>query len=282
MKNIIKYYGAKTNLLKYILPLIPQHEAYLELFVGGASVLFAKEPAKIETINDIDSELVNLYYVIKTPSEALGLSEMINTTLHSRSQHQEALRLWREKDKTNQSKVVRAWVIWVLSNMSFVAGIGKGFAFEKKGMRTTLDINRKREYYTKHYLKVCKRLENTQIECLDCLKCIDYYDYEKLFIYADPPYVGTECGHYGGYTEEDYKNLLTKLSQIKGKFLLSSFQTDLLNEFKEKFNWNQIEIKQDSPAKSGKNRELGDKGISKIEVLTYNYELTNKQQTFDF
>ena len=42
MKTPITYYGGKQTLLKYLLPLIPQHKLYCEPFFGGGAVFFAK------------------------------------------------------------------------------------------------------------------------------------------------------------------------------------------------------------------------------------------------
>ena len=71
MKTPISYYGGKQTLLKHILPLIPEHALYTEAFCGGCAVLFAKEPAKCEVINDINTELVNFYQVAQRKSPAV-------------------------------------------------------------------------------------------------------------------------------------------------------------------------------------------------------------------
>ncbi|MGN6639017.1 MAG: DNA adenine methylase, partial [Mucilaginibacter sp.] len=113
-----------------------------------------------------------------------------------------------------------------------------------------------------------KRLEKVQIECADALYIIQSRDHEGAFFYCDPPYVGSNCGHYKGYTEADYEALLRLLSGIKGKFLLSSYPTGLLERYRSEFGWCQIE------------RELlvtvnikGGNPKKKTEVLTANYPL---------
>ena len=50
-------------MLKHILPLIPEHSVYTEAFCGGAAVLFAKEPAPCEVINDINAEIINIHTI---------------------------------------------------------------------------------------------------------------------------------------------------------------------------------------------------------------------------
>lgn len=85
MKTPISYYGGKQGMLRHILPLIPPHDLYTEVFAGGAAVLFAKEPVKINVINDLNGELVNFYRM--TVSHFEELRREILRTLHSREQH---------------------------------------------------------------------------------------------------------------------------------------------------------------------------------------------------
>ena len=59
MKTPITYYGGKQGMIKDILQLIPQHNTYTETFAGGAAVLFAKDPAQINVVNDLNGEIVN-------------------------------------------------------------------------------------------------------------------------------------------------------------------------------------------------------------------------------
>lgn len=72
MKTPLSYYGGKQTLAKIILGLIPPHRLYCEPFLGGAAVFFAKEPAKVEVINDTNGELVNFYRVVKTSVRRLS------------------------------------------------------------------------------------------------------------------------------------------------------------------------------------------------------------------
>lgn len=64
--------GGKRRLVRHILPLFPEHQCYVEPFAGGAALFFMRpEPANVEVLNDINSDLVNLYRVVQHHLEEL-------------------------------------------------------------------------------------------------------------------------------------------------------------------------------------------------------------------
>ena len=62
---IIPWIGGKRRLAKRIIPLFPEHTCYVEPFCGAAAIYFMKDQTKVEVLNDINGELVNLYRVVK-------------------------------------------------------------------------------------------------------------------------------------------------------------------------------------------------------------------------
>lgn len=62
---IIPWIGGKRRLAKHIIPMFPAHTCYVEPFAGAAALYFLKEPVKVEVLNDVNGELVNLYRVVK-------------------------------------------------------------------------------------------------------------------------------------------------------------------------------------------------------------------------
>ncbi|MBM9605979.1 DNA adenine methylase [Desulfopila inferna] len=71
MGALVPYFGGKSRLAKTIISKFPEHTCYVEVFAGGASVFFAKEPSKVEVLNDLDRDLVTLYRTVKNHPEEL-------------------------------------------------------------------------------------------------------------------------------------------------------------------------------------------------------------------
>ena len=228
MKTPITYYGGKQTLLKYLLPLIPQHRMYCEPFFGGGAVFFAKPKSEVEVINDINGEIVNFFKVIKTKFPEL--QSEIKATLHSRELYRKAMVVYEHPDLFTDVK--RAWALWVLTNQGFAGMIGS-WGFGKDDSKEAALAN-KRDLFTKEYED---RLTKVQVENNNAIKVINRCDDKETFIYADPPYIGSDQGHYKGYSESDYRELLDILAKVKGKFLLSSYPSKILSTYIKKYKW---------------------------------------------
>jgi len=82
MRPILKYPGSKWNIARRLVELIPEHHSYLEPYAGSLALLFNKPPSAIETINDLDSNVTNLFQCIQKDSERLA--RLVITTPFSR------------------------------------------------------------------------------------------------------------------------------------------------------------------------------------------------------
>lgn len=261
LKTPVSYYGGKQKLVAKILPLIPEHKMYVEPFVGGGAVFFAKQPSHIEVINDTNKELINFYWVLQ--NRFVELEKMVSVTLHSRSLHNDAHVIYNSPHLFDEIK--RAWAVWVLSTQSFSAIMDGSWGYDKSDNTTTKKISNKRNEFTEQF---SIRLQNVQVEAADALYIIQSRDTKESFFYCDPPYYNSDCGHYDGYSEQDYENLLIALSKIEGKFLLSSYPSPLLNRYQKENNWctKQFEQGVSVNSKAGYQKR-------KWEVLTANFKM---------
>lgn len=270
MKTPITYYGGKQKLAPVIIDLIPTHILYAEPFSGGAAVFFAKKPSEVEVLNDTNGELINFYQVIKNHFDKLALE--IRNTLHSRKLHQHAWVIYSNPELFDPIK--RAWAVWVLSSQGFAGQLAGTWGYDIGAPETSRKIYFNKTDFTELYNQ---RLEKVQLENADALYIIRSRDSDDSFFYCDPPYYNSNMGHYKGYTKKDFEELLELLSGIKGKFLLSSYPSVLLDDFIKNNQWSTIQFEQlvTVNVKSRVDKK-------KIEVLTANYPLKSQPQPMLF
>jgi DNA adenine methylase len=260
LKTPITYYGGKQMMLRHILPLIPQHNLYCEPFCGGAAVYWAKPPSRVEVINDTNELLINFYRVLQNDFEALF--KEVKATLHSRKMFMDAWSIYN--DPRSFDPVMRAWAVYTLASQSFGSQLKGSWGYDrKKGSVAIKVMNKKRAFtYDLH-----ERIERTQIDCRDALSVIKAFDSPESFFYIDPPYPGTNQGHYTGYMMDDLESLLSLLSSLKGKFLLSNYPQEIIDRFVTSTGWHKRSFKMLLCASKS------DIKRKKTEVLVANYPI---------
>lgn len=224
-----QWYGGKGNMVAKLRPLIPAHRTYVEPFCGAASMLFAKEPAAVETINDLDSGVAGFFRVLRDqPDEFMRLARLSE---YGRELYNECRATWQ--DETDP--VRRAWRWWYVASTSFGGRWGGSFGTvvtrSNRGMAGTCSILQSR---VEDVLPVCiERLRHVQIENTDALTVIDRYCTKDGFCYCDPPYVG-ETRAADGYDNRnaaghdmrethDHVELVNVLLAAPGAVLVSGY-----------------------------------------------------------
>lgn len=207
---IIPWIGGKRRLAKFILPMFPEHSCYVEPFCGAAALYFLKEPVKVEVINDINGELVNLYRVVKHHLEEL--IRQFKWALTSR-QIYKWLQITPEETLTDIQRAAR---FFYLQKNAFGGKVDN----QTFGTATTsaprLNLLRLEEDLSQAYL----RLSHTYIEHLGWEACIAKYDRDHTLFYCDPPYWGTE-GYGVGFGLYQYTLMAELARTIKGKMIIS-------------------------------------------------------------
>lgn len=258
MKTPISYYGGKQSMLKHILPIIPEHRVYIEPFFGGGAVFWAKEESEVEIINDYNGMVVNFYQQLKSNFDEL--KTLIDSTPYSREVYKQAMVIYN--NPYIFSPVHKAWAFWVGTIQGFSNKIGSWRSSTQRSKESLLNFNKKAAFER----SLSYRLEFVQIEHKNAVELIKKQDSPDSFFYVDPPYVDSNQGHYGGYTQEHFDELLEVLSSLKGKFLLSSYPNDNLNKYRKEFNWQSSDKEMNlSSSRTGNKR--------KIEALTANYDI---------
>lgn len=229
MPAVIKYPGAKWSIAKWIIAHFPEHHSYLEPYFGSGAVLFTKERSNIETVNDMDGDVVNLFDWIRNDPERLARA--VYWTPYSREVYDRA---WAAA-KTETDPFQRA--------VDFYARMMMGHGFrttgEKVGWKN--DVQGREAAYAAGYwcktpeviFEAAERLRGVQIEHMDAINLIRRFNYPNVLIYADPPYL-LSTRHGKQYkcemTATDHARLLETLKAHKGPVLLSGYDSALYND----------------------------------------------------
>ena len=222
MKAILKYPGSKWRVADWILSYIPKHKVYCEPFFGSGAVFFKKRPSYIETINDIDENIVNLFEVCREYPEELA--SKIQMTPFSRKEFENCY------DLTVADKVERARRTLVRYHQSFGTSNSSKKSWKNVqtygGPRTATMWN----YLPDTILECCKRLKDAQIECIDAIKLCERYNSPDTFIYCDPPYLQSlrkKNMYHHEMTEQQHIELLEVLLASESKVIISGYESEL-------------------------------------------------------
>lgn len=247
MKPPFTYFGGKTSIAGQIAALLPVHEHYIEPFAGSLAVLLAKRPSPMETVNDLDGDLVNFWQVLRDDPE--GLERACALTPHSRAEY-----LASYGDLSGLEDLERARRTWVRLTQ------GRGGSMRRTGWRYYVNPRGSNssmpdylEAYTDRLAAAAARLAMVSLECKPALELIAQYgQHEGCLIYADPPYLGsvrnpraTRAGHGREYsaemlTEEQHRELAAALLAARAAVVLSGYRSPLYDELYA--GWHRREI----------------------------------------
>lgn len=227
MKAVMKYPGSKWSIAKWIINFFPEHHSYIEPFFGSGAVLFNKPRSHIETVNDLDGNVVNLFEWIKRDPERLA--HEIYFTPYARQVYEDAF------TTVPEDSLQKAVNFYIRLNM------GHGFRTngEKVGWKNDVQ-GRERAYASQDWcslpekiIQAAERLRGVQIECRPAVELISRFNYPSVLVYADPPYVmGTRHGkqYRCEMDDQDHSDLLDALQAHKGPVILSGYENPLYND----------------------------------------------------
>jgi DNA adenine methylase len=226
MKPPIAYYGGKTNHASWILDVIKRYEfkIYVEPFGGSGAILFAKEPSPVEVYNDIYSDLVTFYRVLRNRRMYKEFIRFIENSPYSRELFYESKEILANEKLSN---VERAGHFYILVRQSFSnlrthwSAVGQAIKTQARPYRKTID----------RLPEIHERLRLVHIEHKDAIDCIKQYAYPTSLFYCDPPYVGEtrvcQTAYKHEYSDEQHKQLIETLLTVPGHKVLSGYESPM-------------------------------------------------------
>lgn len=214
MRKLIPWVGGKASLARHIVPLIPSHTCYVEVFAGGGGVFCAKPRSQVEVLNDRNAGLVMLFRVWQRHPEAF-LKEL-GLVLSSRRFYEDC---WTQPGLTDVERAARFWYRIRLTFCNKPAERSFGYSTVRGGHTAACDPEAVRQ----SILEVHGRLAGVILEDLPWEDVLRRYDRPHTCFYLDPPYyeVGKLYGPGLDFTREDHARLADRLKDVAGPFLLS-------------------------------------------------------------
>jgi DNA adenine methylase len=227
---ILRRLGCKKKLLSKLLPLFPPHKIYIEPFFGTGSVFFGKPKVKYNILNDLDSDVFNLFQVVMNQKEELEKAFYIMPI------HSDLLNYWKVNKEIDPIK--KALRFLFLSNLTY---LGKG-----NNLSYSLRKNTKECFFLNIDITFDKIKDVRFMNC-DFRKMFNDISFNDIdfgkpsgerkftFFYIDPPYLNSDDNYSDSFTEMDSIDLFNCLEQTGCKFAMSEFDNPfILNQAKER------------------------------------------------
>ena len=238
MKPPFAYYGGKTKLAETIAALLPEHTHYVEPFAGSLAVLLAKPRSGMETVNDLDQDLMTFWRVLRErPAE---LEAAMHLTPHARAEHAAAYDLAVEDD------LERARRVWVLLSQGRGSTLRRtGWRFYRDPAGSTYSMPDYLTAYAERVPPAAARLHGVSLECRDALEVVsDYGKHPNVLLYCDPPYLATARSstnyRHEMAGEAEHRALAAGLEACAAAVVLSGYASPLYEDLYD--GWHRVEL----------------------------------------
>lgn len=242
---ILRRLGNKSSIASEIQKYFPPHKIYIEPFFGAGGMFFNKPKAKYNIVNDLDSDVFNLFMVVMNQKEEL------EKAFYQMPIHSDLLNYWKKNEETEPIK--KALRFLFLSNISFM-GAGSSIKFGTENPKNTIYNNLQKTF------DLINDVQFLNCDFRNVFNKIQIREIEDTFIYSDSPYLNTDDNYSNSFTEEDSIDLFNTLQKTGCKWAMSEFNNPfILHQAKER-NLNVIII--------GERQNLKNR---RTEILITNY-----------
>ena len=258
---IIKYVGSKWRIAPWIIKHFPMHKVFVDVFGGSGAMILRKKPSYIEIYNDINSDLVNLFEVIRTRTDEF--LEKLQFLMYSRELYEKWCKEWRSGKRPNDP-LERALQFLFLMQGSISGKMFSGFS-------TGVNRNHVNDFRTvdKRIKQFAKRFKHVVIENRDYKEIFRIYDSPETLFYCDPPYFVPRAKEYyiDGWSYKKHKEFAKLVNKLQGYVVISYYWFPQLQKWYLDKGWyiDSIEVVKSS--------ELGN--LSKPRTRVKEYILMN-------
>lgn len=266
------YFGGKQVLADRIAALLPDHLHYVEPYCGSLAVLLAKRPGRMETVNDIDREIVTFWRILRDRPE--DLERACALTPHSRAEYLEVLNA--EPTDVDLEVARRVWVRLTQGRGGQLRRT-TGWRYFAGPRGSNLSMPGYLEAYRSRLAPCLDRLAGVSLECRPAIEVVaEYGQHEEALLYVDPPYLGDTRNWGNQYRHEmrdeaSHRELAAALRAARAAVVLSGYPSPLYDELYA--GWDRVSM--------AARTSQGGEGGERTEVLWSNRPLGAQPALFD-
>lgn len=259
----LRWVGGKHYLVNRLLGLIPPHTTYVEVFGGAAHLLFAKEPVTVEVYNDINSDLVNFFRVLRDEEKCKELQRRLYFTPYSREEYEYAYLHYSDAELDD---IERARLFFVVVRQGF-GGIITRKAWGYNVTESERISKQVRGYMNciERLLDVSHRFRRVYIEHDDYRNVMERFLTSSTFCYCDPPYHPDTCGkdlYVYEFSRERHIEIIKFLLEYRGMVMLSGYDHSDYSVLVEN-GWKRFEFKSKAHcALKKRNKEFDERDLT--------------------
>lgn len=264
-RPFFRYHGAKFRIAARIIEHFPAHRIYVEPFAGAAGVLLKKERSYAEVLNDRNSEIVNVFRVMRDPVSSESLRHKLELTPWAREEFLLAYEPAPDPVEQARRTIARAFMAF-----GTTAERPNRTGFRSKAYRQNQTGPADWRNYPGELPYFLDRLRGVTIENRHGIEIIEQQDTDETLFYCDPPYVHAtrtallhkrgpnDCGYLHEMSDDDHRALAQILHNIEGMAIISGYACRLYDE--ELYpDWQRVSF-----------HAAADRGQKRVEVLWIN------------
>ena len=276
IKPPFTYFGGKLALAERIAATLPAHAHYVEPFAGSLAVLLAKRPSPMETVSDLDGNLINFWRVLRDrPAE---LERVCALTPHSRAEYEAAFDLVGD----DLERARKVWVLLTQGRGGHLPPLRGGWRHYQDPRGSAASMPGYLRAYVGRMAPDVERLLRVSLECRPAGDLIERYGrHDGVLLYCDPPYLasvrtlnrgrgrGPDYAHELR-TDDEHRELAASLRSARAAVVLSGYDSPLYADLYG--DWHRLEL----AGLAGNSTDAG-----RTEVLWSNRPLTGQGSLFD-
>lgn len=238
-RPVLRYHGGKWMLAPWIIGHFPKHKVYVEPYAGGASILMRKPRSYAEVYNDLASEVVNVFRVLRDPMKAEDLRRRIELTPFAREEFVATYEAVEDDVEAARRTIARSMMGFGSDGTLATRPTGFRANSNRSGTTPARDwVN-----YPSAIPAFVERLQGVIIEQRPAIRVIEHHDATDTLHYVDPPYLHSTRASEKMYdvemTDEDHRELAAVLRGLKGMIVLSGYPSPLYEQLYG--GWHRVE-----------------------------------------